>query len=101
MLEINEIVVDDDVPLARATPARKRRRGPRNPTVAFVVDRFARMKPGQSFFVPDIQVKDLAFLRRPFHAAGLGFTMRRVECDEIYQTAGVRVWRQPGEADEL
>lgn len=100
MVEIRDITVDDGVPVKRAAP-RQRKQKLRNPVVAKVVDAFAAMKPGQSFFVAGASKRDMDFLRKPFIRAGLGYTMREVECDEIYQTAGVRTWRQHGEYDEL
>lgn len=100
MIEIGEIRVDDGVPVNRPAP-RKRNRPYRNPTVIKVLEKFAEMTPGQSFFVPGATKRDLDFLRRPLTREGFGYTMRYVECDEIYQTSGVRVWRQHGEYDEL
>lgn len=69
--------------------------------VAALVKKFAAFKPGQSFFVPNVALKDVEYLRRPFKREGLGAVFRRVERDEIYQQPGVRVWRQLGEYDEI
>lgn len=99
MREIGEIVVDDDVPMRRVGETRKRKL--RNPTLVKVVDKFAAMRPGQSFFVPGVTKKQMDFIRKPLNAEGLGHTMREVDCDEIYQQPGVRVWRLHGEYDQL
>lgn len=66
-----------------------------------LMDKFVRMLPGQSFFVADVTVKDMAFMRRPAMVAGCGIRIVNVECDEIYQQQGVRVWRELGTYDDL
>ena len=66
-----------------------------------IVRKFIAMKPGESFFIADVEPGDVEFLRRPALAAGCGITIRRVEHDEIYLQAGVRIWREEGEYDEL
>lgn len=92
---------DDNVPVRRvALPDRKRGRRA-DPRVQAYVDKFVRFRPGQSFFVEGVEPADLDFLRKPFARAGVGVVIRRVERDEIYGVAGVRVWRQAGEYDEL
>lgn len=95
-----EIKPDNGVPVKRAPKSSGRPRL-RDPVIESLVDKFAAMAPGQSFFVQGASKKELDFLRKPIVRRGLGYTMREVECDEIYQTAGVRVWRQHGEYDEL
>lgn len=73
-----------------------------DPVVAAYVEQFKDFRPGvDSFFVAGAVSKDLEFLRKPFTRAGLGLLIRRVEFDEIYQTAGVRVFRLAGEYDEI
>lgn len=100
MIDVTNAPIDSGVPQTRAKP--KQRRVPlKNPVAAAVVDKFADMEPGQSFFVAGAVKKDVDFLRRPLTQAGFGYAMREVDCDEIYQTQGVRIWRQHGEFDEL
>lgn len=65
------------------------------------VSKLRNMRLGASFFVPDVTRQQMEWLRRPAVRAGLGITIARVECDEIYQAPGVRVWRQEGPYDEL
>jgi hypothetical protein len=65
------------------------------------VDAFMRYQPGDSFFVEGASSSDLKPLLRAFRASGIGFTVRQVARDPIYQTRGTRVWRRPGECDEL
>lgn len=67
---------------------------------AFVA-KFQAMRIGESFFIPDVNRQDMEWFRRPALRAGLGVRMARVECDDIYQCPGVRVWREEGEYDEL
>lgn len=74
---------------------------PMSPVIRGHVERFAAMKPGESFFVEGAESKDLEFLRKPFLRAGLGMLLRHVQKDEIYKTNGVRIWRLAGEYDEL
>ena len=69
--------------------------------VKVIVNKFIAMKPGESFFIADVEPDDVEFLRRPAVAAGCGITIRHVELDEIYQQPGVRIWREEGEYDEL
>jgi hypothetical protein len=69
--------------------------------VKVLVDRFVRMLPGQSFFIPDVTRKDVEFLRRPVLRIGCGIKILEVEQDEIYQAPGVRIWREEGPYDEL
>lgn len=95
MQTLNLAAPEDGVPQARQAGR------PMSQQMASYVDQFKRYKIGQSFFVPGATVADLNFLRRPFKRAGLGATFRRVERDEIYQQAGVRVWREFGEYDDL
>jgi hypothetical protein len=66
-----------------------------------IVKKFVAMKPGESFFIADLDADDVEWLRRPAVAAGCGITIRRVEHDEIYLQAGVRIWREEGAYDEL
>lgn len=78
---------------------------PRDKTAAqqinVLVQKIVRMRPGESFFIADVQPGDVEFLRRPVLATGCGLMIRRVELDEIYQQPGVRIWREEGEYDEL
>lgn len=99
MIDIENFRVDDGVPVRRS--GRKAPRRYRSPELARIVEKFREMRPGQSFFVAGATKKDLDFLRRPFNEEGLGYTIRKIKCDEIYRTSGVRVWRQYGEYDEL
>lgn len=69
--------------------------------IAVLVDKFVRMKPGQSFFIPDVSRADVEFLRRPVVRIGCGIKIIQVESDEIYFQPGVRIWREEGEYDEL
>lgn len=66
-----------------------------------LLDKFAAMKPGQSFFVAGASRHQLRFFTVAAQKQGLGCAVRDTACDEIYQTKGVRVWRQKGEYDEL
>jgi hypothetical protein len=93
-----EIKADDGVPLKR--PARSPGR-PRSTRLQGYVNKVATMRVGQSFFVEGVKRAHLEFLRKPCVTAGVNLTIREVELDEIYQTAGVRVWREHGEYDEL
>lgn len=68
--------------------------------IAETVRAFKRYKVGESFFIQNVTVKDVAYLREPFKKAGLGFTMRHVKNDEIYGVSGVRIWRERGAYDE-
>lgn len=95
-----QIQPDKGVHVDRIPPVRGRGR-PMSPAIRAHVERFAAMRPGESFFVAGVQSADLEFLRKPFTKAGLGMLIRQVDRDEIYQTAGVRVWRMAGEYDEL
>jgi hypothetical protein len=97
--DLGEIVVEDGVPIRRAT--RKLKTKLRNPALVKLVDRVAAMRPGQSFFVQGVKKPDMDFIRKPLNNEGLAHTMREVECDEIYQQPGVRFWRLHGEFDEL
>lgn len=87
---------DNDVPMDRPEGAA---RGSRDPRIRALVDKFATYKPGQSFFIPGVEPDAVNFLRRPVKQAGLAMLVRRVERDEIYGVAGVRVWRLPGSYD--
>lgn len=84
----------------RASSEIKRKRA-RSPRIQGYIDAFRQFKIGQSFFVEGVVTRDLNFVRKPFTDAGLGVVMREVEQDEIYGVAGVRVWRQPGPADQV
>ena len=68
-------------------------RKPRSPENQALVDTFAAMKPGQSFFVAGAVRKEVEFLRQLFGSAGLALQMREVEDDLEHRKAGVRVWR--------
>jgi hypothetical protein len=59
------------------------------------------MRLNASFFVEGAQRQELEFLRAACKSAGLVISMRHVEVDEIYKTAGVRIWRREGSWDEL
>lgn len=72
-----------------------------SPMILGYVERFQHFKPGQSFFIEGATPGDVEFLRRPILRAGMGITIRAVKCDEIYNKAGVRVWRQSGPYDDL
>lgn len=99
-VDISSLAVDEGVPMTR--PAKRQAvRHRRNPVIEQAVEKFKNMRPGQSFFVPGASKRDVDKLRKPFIQAGLGYASRQVDCDEIYQTAGVRVWRLHGEYDEL
>lgn len=82
-------------------PREKTKKRSRSPRIQGYIEKFAAFKPGDSFFVAGVTRKDMEFLRAPFRDAGLGMLMRELERDEVYGVAGVRVWRQPGEYDEL
>lgn len=62
---------------------------------------FMRYEPGDSFFVEGATPTDLRNLLRAFRQAGIGHTVRKLAQDPIYLTQGTRVWRKPGECDEL
>lgn len=66
-----------------------------------IIDKFVRMRVGDSFFIPDVGRLDVEFLRRPVIRLGVGIRIVAVEVDEIYQSAGVRIWREEGKYDEL
>jgi hypothetical protein len=72
-----------------------------DPQIKALVDRFVRMRPGQSFFIPEVTRRDVEFLRRPVVRIGCGIKIIQVEQDDIYLQPGVRVWREEGEYDEL
>lgn len=65
------------------------------------VDAFMRYAHGDSFFVEGATRDDLRNLLRAFRLVGIGYTVRQVARDVIYQTKGTRVWREPGDCDEL
>lgn len=65
------------------------------------VDAFMRYAPGDSFFVDGATSADLRNLLRAFREAGIGYTVRQLARDPIYQTQGTRVWRKTGDCDEL
>jgi len=69
--------------------------------VRALVNKVLRMKPGWSFFVEDVEPSDLEFLRRHVVKEKAGIRIVGVDVDEIYQTNGVRVYREQGEYDEL
>lgn len=69
--------------------------------IKVLIDKFVRMKPGQSFFIPDVTRLDVEFLRRPVQRIGCGIKVAEVQQDEIYLMPGVRIWRLEGEYDEL
>lgn len=92
---------DKGIAMTNEKPALKGQGRPMNPIIKGYIDKFASMKPGESFFVADAKSNDLEFLRKPFARAGLGVLIRWVETDEIYCVPGVRVWRLAGEYDEL
>lgn len=69
--------------------------------VRTLVKKMMWMKPGTSFFVEGVRAADMNFLRRPVLKAGMGIRIVEVECDEIYQCHGVRVWREEGDYDVL
>lgn len=72
-----------------------------NAQVTTLVNKVKAMVIGHSFFVEGVDREDMEFLRRPLVKLGVGVSIRRIERDEIYQAAGVRVWREEGEYDEL
>lgn len=72
----------------------------RDPQITKLVDTFKRFKPGQSFFIPDGTEDDLKILRRPFRLAGLGYSTCAFDTDPIYQSPGIRVWRELGAYDD-
>ncbi|MNK49888.1 hypothetical protein D3C87_687540 [compost metagenome] len=82
-------------------PAYKPRTGrPANPEVMHLVEKFKRFLPGRdSFFVPDAQLVDVEFLRKPFLRAGLGVCFRHTYDDPSHESPGVRVWRLEGPYD--
>lgn len=92
------IVPEAGVLQRRPTTAKGRTRDPK---IAAYVDKLCRMRIGDSCFFAGLKPKDVEFLRRPAVTAGIGLTIREVEVDEIHLTAGVRVWRERGEYDEL
>jgi hypothetical protein len=65
------------------------------------INRIRAMRIGQSVFFPGMQLRDLSFLRKPARAAGVGIRMKFTRRDVRHQTAGVRLWREFGEYDEL
>jgi hypothetical protein len=89
---------DDGVPVKRPNRSPGR---PRSTRLQGYVNKIAAMRVGQSFFVESASRADLEFLRKPCVQYGVNLTIREVECDEIYQVAGTRVWREQGEFDEL
>jgi len=66
-----------------------------------LIAKFIAMRPGDSFFIPNVEPGDVAFLRRPVLRAGCNIKILRVEEDEIYLQPGVRIWREAGEYDQL
>ena len=93
-----DFVPDEGVPQQRTT---RPRGAARDPKIEEYVQKMARTRIGTSYFFAGLQPSDLEFLRRPCLAAGIGIKIRRVDRDEIYHLAGVRVWREYGEYDEL
>lgn len=89
---------EDGVPRARSSKGKGRAR---NPQIEAYVTKLCDMRIGQSCFFEGIKRADLEFLRRPALAAGINLTIREMTRDPIYQSAGVRVWREYGEYDEL
>jgi len=82
-------------------PAYRRSGGrPPDPAVQALVDKFAAFLPGRdSFFVPDVTLADVEFLRKPFLRAGLGVSFRHTNDDPCHESPGVRVWRLEGPYD--
>lgn len=68
---------------------------------ATLIEKFARMRIGQSFFIADASRQDVEFLRRPVLRLGVGIRIVQVRSDEIYCMPGVRIWREEGSYDEL
>lgn len=60
-----------------------------------------KMRIGDSVFVPDVRTDALEYLRKPVERIGVKIELVRVECDEIYQGPGVRLYRREGTYDEL
>lgn len=94
------IIAEDDVPRRRPKP-KSRGGAPRDPKLAAYIQKLCDMRPGQSCFFAGMNRLDVEFLRRPAISAGINLTIREVERDEIHAMAGVRVWRDAGEYDEL
>ena len=71
------------------------------PEVQALIDKLKRYRIDDSFFVPGASRADVEFLRKPAHTQGIGIAICQVALDEIYQQAGVRVFRKEGAYDEL
>lgn len=74
---------------------------PRDAQLQQYVQRILELPVGASFFVPDAKPDQLDFLRKPVKDAGAVIEIKQVEQDEIYGTAGVRVFRREGKVDQL
>lgn len=72
-----------------------------DPEMEEMIDRIAAMRLGHSFFIEGVQCSDVQCLRQPARRRGVGIAIKHVALDEIYQVAGVRVWRKEGAYDEL
>lgn len=92
-------VAEDGVPQRRTAPATRGRA--RNPKIEQYINTLCNAKPGQSFFFPGLKRTDVEFLRRPATTAGINLTIRELDRDDIHLVAGVRIWRESGEFDEL
>lgn len=69
--------------------------------VKVLVQKFAKMVIGHSFFIAGVARQDVEFIRRPALRMGCGIRIAEVEEDEIYLVPGVRIWREEGSYDEL
>lgn len=74
---------------------------PRDDQLHDYVQRILALKIGTSFFLPDASRDQLEFLRKPCKDAGAQIEICQVTHDEIYGTAGVRVFRREGQYDQL
>lgn len=70
-----------------------------DPELLKQVEHFKALKVGDSFFVEGKTAAEMEYLRRPVIRAGVGITIRNIECDVVHKTKGVRVWRLSGPHD--
>ena len=93
---VRDIGITEPLP---TPPKPKQRNRPRSTEFIAAVEAFKRFNPGDSFFVAGMNNRQAEKFREPFTAAGLRMTVRETECDPIYKTAGVRIWRRLGHYD--
>lgn len=59
------------------------------------IGKFKQIPIGHSIFIPDVERKDLEFLRRPIRRAGMNCSIWTSNPDPVHKTAGARIRRRP------